>query len=65
MTGAARDEGSPEWIKANVDQVLAVLERLYCVAADTDTACAIEFLDRMSWLPKLLAELEPGKPLDG
>ena len=36
----------------------ATLERLYAAAAETDTPGAAEFLDRMAWLPELLAELD-------
>jgi hypothetical protein len=56
---------TPEWLAANVDSVLAVVERLYAVAADSDNLGAGEFLDRLAWLPALLAALDrPGKPLD-
>src|SRR5690242_19642162 len=49
-----RDLGSPEWIRANVDGMLATLERLYAAALDGDHPGADEFLDRMAWLPELL-----------
>jgi hypothetical protein len=45
--------------------LLATTERLYAVAAETDQPGVIEFLDRMSWLPPLLAELDEGVALDG
>jgi len=34
------------------------MERLYTVAAVTDQPGSIEFLDRMRWLPPLLADLD-------
>jgi hypothetical protein len=49
---------TPEWLAANVDSVLAVVERLYAVAADSDNPGAGEFLDRLAWLPPLLADLD-------
>ena len=55
---ARRDEASPDWIRANTDEVLAVIERLYNAAAEADTGGAMEFVNRMSWLPPLLAELD-------
>jgi hypothetical protein len=41
------------------------MERLYAVAAESDQPGAIEFLDRMRWLPALLADLDEGTALDG
>ena len=58
---AGRDEASPEWISANVDEVLATIERLYAVAADDKRPRAGEFLTRMAWLPTLLADLDAGE----
>lgn len=49
---------TPEWLAANVDSVLAVVERLYAVAADSDNPGAGEFLDRLAWLPPLLVDLD-------
>ena len=48
---------TPEWIRENVDSILATLERLYAavVAGEHDDADA--FLDRMRWLPPLLINL--------
>src|SRR5262245_5094389 len=57
---AGRDEASPGWIAANVDDVLATIERLYASAADDERPGAGEFLDRMAWLPLLLANLDAG-----
>ena len=48
---------TPQWLAANVDSVLAVVERLFAVAADSDNPGAGEFLDRLAWLPPLLADL--------
>ena len=42
---------------ANVDAILATLDQLYAVAAK-DHPDAGEFLDRLAWLPPLLADLE-------
>ena len=56
---------TPEWIAANVDGMIATLERLYALAAEDEHPGVGTFLYRMAWLPPLLAELEPGKPLDG
>jgi hypothetical protein len=45
--------------------MLATMERLDAIAAESDQPGAIEFLDRTRWLPALLAALDrPGKPLD-
>jgi hypothetical protein len=52
---AGEPAATPEWIAANVNETLATMERLYAVAAVSDQPGAIEFLDRMSWLPPLLA----------
>ena len=41
-----RDQGSSDWIRANVDEVLAVIEWLYNVVAETTTGGAMEFVDR-------------------
>jgi hypothetical protein len=62
---AGRDAASPEWIAANVDEVLATIERLYAMAADDERPGVGEFLDRMAWLPALLERLDPPAPLDG
>jgi hypothetical protein len=61
---AGRDEAAPEWIAANVDEVLATLERLYAMAADDQRPGVGEFLDRMAWLPALLQRLDPPVPRD-
>ena len=62
---AGRDAASPEWIAANVDEVLATIERLYAMAADDERPGVGEFLGRMAWLPTLLAELDqPAKRID-
>jgi hypothetical protein len=55
-----RDQGSPEWIRANVDAMCATLERLFAAALDGDQPGADEFLNRMRWLPELLAEINGG-----
>ena len=55
---AGHDAASPEWIAANVDEVLATIERLYAMAADDERPGVGEFLDRMAWLPALLAKLD-------
>jgi hypothetical protein len=54
---AGVDQGTPDWIAANVDGVLATLERLYAVALEGDQPGADEFLDRMKWLPGLVAHV--------
>ena len=53
-----REDVSPEWIAANVDEVLATIERLYATAADDERPGSGEFLGRMAWLPALLQRLE-------
>ena len=56
---------TPEWIAANVDGVLATVERLYSVAIQGFPG-SDEFFDRMRWLPQLLVKLDtPGVLLDG
>jgi hypothetical protein len=62
---AGRDAASPEWIAANVDEVLATIERLYAMAADDERPGVGEFLGRMAWLPALLERLDRPAPLDG
>jgi hypothetical protein len=62
---AGRDAASPEWIAANVDEVLATIERLYAMAADDERAGSGEFLGRMAWLPALLQRLGQPVPRDG
>jgi hypothetical protein len=42
-------------IAAHTDEIMAVVERLYAVAADSDNPGADEFLDRLAWLAPLLA----------
>ena len=54
---AGRDQGSPEWIAANVDGVLATIERLCALALDGEHPGGDEFLNRMAWLPRLLADV--------
>ena len=50
---------------ANVDAILATVERLYAMATD-DQPGAAEFLDRMAWLPALVDEIAAeGARLDG
>ena len=56
-----RDVASPEWIAANVDDVLATIERLYATAADDERPGAGEFLSRMAWLPALIEEIDARK----
>ena len=54
---AGRDQrATPDWFRANVDEVLATIERLYAMATD-DQPGAAEFLDRMAWLPALVDEI--------
>jgi hypothetical protein len=62
---AGDPNATPQWIAANVDEMLATIERLYAMATDDQPGSA-EFLDRMAWLPALLAEFDdaPGPPLD-
>jgi hypothetical protein len=59
---AGQDAASPEWIAANVDEVLAAIERLYATAADDQRPGVGEFLDRMAWLPALLQRLDQPLP---
>jgi hypothetical protein len=60
-----RDQGSPEWIRANVDSILDTVERLYAMATDDHPGSA-EFLTRMAWLPALVDEIAAdGARLDG
>ena len=62
---AGRDAVSPEWIAANVDEVLATIERLYAKADDDERPGVGEFLGRMAWLPALLQRLDQPVPRDG
>jgi hypothetical protein len=63
---SGKDMGSPAWVRANVDSLLATVERLYAMALGGDHPGSAEFLDRMSWLPALARDLEHGAAqLDG
>lgn len=63
---AGRDQGSAEWIVANVDSLLATVERLYAVALDGDHPGSDEFLQRMVWLANLAKRIErAGSLADG
>jgi hypothetical protein len=63
---SGKDMGSPDWIRANVDSLLATVERLYAMALGGEHPGSQEFLDRMSWLPELARDLEHGAAqLDG
>jgi hypothetical protein len=48
---------TPEWIRENVDSILASLERLYEVVVDGEHPNADAFLYRMRWLPPFLVDL--------
>jgi hypothetical protein len=62
---AGDPNATPEWIAANVDAMLATLERLFAAATD-DQPGSGEFLARLSWLPKLVDEIAAdGARLDG
>jgi hypothetical protein len=56
---------SPAWIAANTDKIMATLERLYSMVATGAHPGAPEFLDRLEWLPPLLADLDRAASLDG
>src|SRR4051812_24462347 len=55
---AGRGQGTPEWIAAHTDVVLATIERLYAVAVDGNHPGSDEFLERLMWLPELIRRLE-------
>jgi hypothetical protein len=58
----AADDAAP-WLRANVDGVLASIERLYAAAIEGDAPVASEFLARMAWLPALARDIaELGQP---
>ena len=42
----------------HTDEIMAVVERLYAVAADSDNPGAGEFVYRLAWLPPPLADLD-------
>jgi hypothetical protein len=48
---------SPEWIRENIDSILASLEQLYAAVAADEHPGADAFLDRMQWLPPFLVNL--------
>ena len=54
---------TPTWIAENTAAMLRVLERIYRAACDPDEdhPGAAEFLQRMGWLPALIAALERGR----
>jgi hypothetical protein len=51
-----------DWIAGHVFEILAACERLYGEALCEPMA--MEFLDRMAWLPELLKSLDKPMPLD-
>ena len=55
---------TPQWIAGNIDEVLAVIERLYRVGLEGHPG-SDGFLDRMAWLPALLESLDEPVPFDG
>jgi hypothetical protein len=67
VVGTPRPAGepgaTPEWILLHLDETLAVIERLWRKASCPPTADA--FLDRMAWLPPLLAALDEPTPFNG
>ena len=54
---AGDDAATPEWIRENVDSILATLERLYAAVVAGEHSGADAFLDRMRWLPPLVVDL--------
>jgi hypothetical protein len=56
---AGNDAATPEWIRENVDSILASLELLYSAVVDGEHTSADAFLYRMRWLPPLLIDLAP------
>ena len=54
---AGDDAATPEWIRENVDSILATLERLYAAAAAGEHPGADALLYRMRWLPPFLVDL--------
>jgi hypothetical protein len=61
---AGEPAATPAWIATHTDEILATIERLYAMATD-DQPGADEFLDRLSWLPPLLVEIDRSTALDG
>ncbi len=57
----------PSWIADHVDEILGTMGSLFGQAAgggdddDSDFPPATEWLQRMSWLPALIADLEAGR----
>ena len=58
------DAATPEWIRENVDLILATLEKLYAAVVAGEHPGADAFLYRMRWLPPFLVNLAPRR-LDG
>jgi hypothetical protein len=56
--GSLWPRGDPAWIGKPIDEIFAVIERLYAQAAAYPTVGALEFLDRLAWLPPLLRDLD-------
>ena len=54
---------TPQWFVQHVDEVLAVMERLYSHATSSPVPTA--FLDRMAWLPELVQRLDQPVSRDG
>ena len=53
---------TPQWIGDNVEGIVATLERLYrLIGEDIEEPGADKFLQRMSWLQVLIADLEAGR----
>lgn len=54
--------GLARWIRANVDSLLATIERLYAMALGGDLPGSADFVDRMAWPPVLLVEIAQQVP---
>jgi hypothetical protein len=54
---AGDDAPTPEWIRENIDSILASLEQLYAAVVAGEHPDADAFLDRMQWLPPFLVNL--------
>jgi hypothetical protein len=51
------DAPTPEWLRENIDSILASLEQLYAAVVANEHPGADAFLHQMRWLPPFLVDL--------
>jgi hypothetical protein len=56
---------TPEWIRANVDSILATLEQMFVIGRDGRAANLRRIPHRLHWLLWLLSDLDQDTSCDG